>query len=150
MIIDNIKYADKYFGIDKRFKEIFAVLASLNKDTPLGWREYDGFRIGISECETFDKDSDGNDRPFEAHKKFADIHFVISGDEGIGYADVDTLEPVTEYNDEQDYLLLSGEVNHLHLNPGDFCIVFPEDAHIPQMTAGADRHLKKAVVKFKI
>ena len=81
MIVDNIKYAEKYFGIDERFKDIFAVLASLNEDTPLGWQEYDGFKIGVSECETFDKDKDGNDRSAEAHRKFADIHFVISGDE---------------------------------------------------------------------
>lgn len=150
MIVDNIKYAEKYFGIDKRFKEIFAVLASLHKNTPLGWQEYDGFKIGVSECETFDKDKDGNDRSAEAHRKFADIHFVISGDEGVGYADTDTLEAVTEYNEEQDYLLLSGDTVRLHLRQGDFCIVFPEDAHIPQMTAGADRKLKKAVVKFKV
>ena len=45
MIVDNIKYAEKYFGINERFKEIFAILASLNEDTPLGWQEYDGFKI---------------------------------------------------------------------------------------------------------
>lgn len=150
MIVDNIKYADKYFGIDERFEKIFAVLASLSKDTPLGWQEYDGFKIGVSECETFDKDKDGKDRYAEAHRKFADIHYVISGNEGIGYANTDTLEAVTEYDEQNDYLLLSGDTVRFHLRTGDFCVVFPEDAHIPQMTSGADKHLKKAVVKFKI
>ncbi len=150
MIVDNIKYADRYFGIDKRFEKIFATLETLNNDSPLGWQEYDGFRIGVSECETFDKDNDGNDRSAEAHRKYADIHYVILGNEGIGYKSTDGLEAITEYNDEQDYLLLSGEVNHFHLRQGDFCIVYPEDAHIPQMKAGSDTHLKKAVVKFKL
>ena len=150
MIVDNIKYAEKYFGINERFKEIFAILASLNKDTPLGWQEYDGFKISVSECETFDKDTEGNNRPFEAHRKFADIHYVISENEGIGYANIDTLEAITEYDEQNDYLLLCGEINRLNLRQGDFCIVYPEDAHIPQMTAGENKHLKKAVVKFKI
>ena len=150
MIVDNIKYAEKDFCIDERFEKIFAVLASLNKDTPPGGKEYDGFRIGVSECETFDKDKDGNDRFAEAHKKFADIHYVISGNEGIGYANTDTLEAVTEYDEQNDYLLLCGEINRLNLRQGDFCIVYPEDAHIPQMTAGENKHLKKAVVKFKL
>ena len=150
MIVDNVKYAHRYFAIDDRLEKIFAILASLDKDTPVGWVEYDGFRIGVSECETFDKDKEGNARSAEAHKKFADIHYVIAGDEGLGYADIDTLEPVTEYNEEQDYLLLSGEADRLHLRAGDFCIVFPEDAHIPQMISGNDKRLKKAVVKFKL
>ena len=150
MIVDNIKYADRYFGIDERLEQIFCVLDTLNKKSPIGSKEYDGFRISVSECETFDKDTDGNDRSAEAHKKFADIHYVISGNECIGYANTDTLEPITEYDEKNDYLLLCGEINRLNLRQGDFCIVYPEDAHIPQMTAGENRHLKKAVVKFKL
>ena len=150
MIVDNIKYASKYFSVDGRLEEIFFALAELDESSPTGWRDHDGFRIGVSECEAFDTDDDGNVRPFEAHKKYADIHYVISGDEGIGYSHIDNLNAITEYDDENDFLLLSGEINHFHLRQGDFCIVFPEDAHIPQMTAGADRHLKKAVVKFKL
>lgn len=150
MIVDNIKYAHKYLAVDERLERIFSVLSALDANSPLGWQDHDGFRIGVSECETFDKDSEGNARPFEAHREFADIHYVISGNEGIGYADTDRLTPVTDYNEEQDYQLLSGEVSSIHLREGDFCLVFPEDAHIPQMTAGTDRHLKKAVVKFKL
>ena len=150
MIVDNIKYSGKYLAVDERLESIFSLLSALNADTPIGWQEYDGFRIGVSVCETFDTDNEGKARSFEAHRKYADIHYVISGDEGIGYADIDTLAPVTDYNEEQDYQLLCGEINSIHLRSGDFCLVFPEDAHIPQMTAGANRHLKKAVVKFKL
>ena len=150
MIVDNIIYAHKYFGIDERLEKIFSALGALNEESAVGSMEYDGFRIGVSECETFDKAEDGGERSFEAHRKYADIHYVISGDEGMGYADIDSLEPLTEYNDDQDYQLLHGEVNSIHLRKGDFCLVFPEDAHIPQMTAGSAKHLKKAVVKFKL
>ena len=150
MIVDNIKYARNYLAVDERLERIFSALSKLNADSPLGWQDHDGFRIGVSECETFDTDNNGRARAFEAHRKYADIHYVISGDEGIGYADVDSLAPVTDYNEDQDYQLLSGEINSIHLREGDFCLVFPEDAHIPQMIAGENKHLKKAVVKFKL
>ena len=39
---------------------------------------------------------------FEAHKKYIDIQFIISGRERIGYADIATLEPDTEYDAETD------------------------------------------------
>lgn len=150
MIVDSINNAKKYFKIDDRFEKIFSTLASLTNDSPLGWQDFGDFRIGVSECETFDKDSNGNDRSAEAHREYADIHYVISGDEGVGYANIESLKPICEYNSAQDYQLLSGEVNLIHLRKGDFCLVYPEDAHLPQMTAGENRHLKKAVVKFKL
>ena len=150
MIVDNINLAHRYFGIDPRLEKIFSALEDLNENSPIGSREYDGFRIGISECDTFDKNSEGCARPFEAHREYADIHYVISGDEGMGYANVEDLTSVCDYNSEQDYQLLSGEASLVHLRKGDFCLVFPEDAHIPQMRAGESKHIKKAVVKFKI
>lgn len=150
MIVDSINNAKKYFNLDKRFEKIFSYLASLTEDAGLGWQDFGDFRIGVSECETFDKDNEGNARSAEAHREYADIHYVISGDEGMGYANIESMKSVCDYNSEQDYQLLSGEVSLVHLRKGDFCLVFPEDAHIPQMTAGENRHLKKAVVKFKI
>jgi YhcH/YjgK/YiaL family protein len=86
----------------------------------------------------------------EAHKKYIDIHYCISGSEGIGYNDVPRLTPTTEYDEENDYLLLSGEYQKVVLHEGDFCIVFPEDAHIPMMKGDADGMLLKAVAKVKI
>ena len=68
----------------------------------------------------------------------------------MGYADIDTLTPTTEYNDEKDYQMLKGHVNKVILNKGDFCVVFPEDAHLPQMIGDDGKWVKKAVVKMKV
>ena len=151
MIVANIKDAKRYYGVDPHFEEIFKRLAELNADTVPGGTEYDGFRIGVSEGATYDvKPEDGTPRDFEAHRKFLDIHFVIEGAECMGYADVATLTPVTEYNDEKDYQMLKGHVNRIILNKGDFCVVFPEDAHIPQMIGDDGKKVKKAVVKMRV
>ena len=151
MIVANIKDAKRYYGVLPEFKDIFEKLSALTPDSPTGGNEYDGFRIGVSEGATYDvKPQDGTPREFEAHRKFLDIHYVIDGVECMGYADIDTLTPTTEYNDEKDYQMLSGHVNKIILNKGDFCVVFPEDAHLPQMIGDDDKWVKKAVVKMKV
>lgn len=151
MIVANIRDAKRYFGVLPEFKEIFEKLSELTPDSPTGATEYDGFRIGVSAGATYDvKPDDGTPREFEAHRKFLDIHYVIDGVECMGYADIDTLTPTTEYNDEKDYQMLKGHVNKVILNKGDFCVVFPEDAHLPQMIGDDGKWVKKAVVKMKV
>ena len=90
------------------------------------------------------------DKVFEAHRRFIDIHYCIKGTEGIGYADVDTLEPTTEYNEADDYLLLKGSYQKIILREGDFMIVYPEDAHIPMMAGDSEGELLKAVAKIEL
>ena len=58
---------------------------------------------------------------FEAHRKYADIHFVAYGKEKIGYSDVKRLKLV-DYNEEKDAALLEGEGDSITLLPGYFMI----------------------------
>ena len=150
MIVGNIKDYKRYLPVNGNFAEAFSLLLGLNEETPTGKLvEREGFRISVMEMERRDLDKNGNPRAFEAHRDYLDIHFVISGEEGMGYADVDRLSVIREYDESADYLLLSGECDKLVLRKGDFCITFPEDAHIPGMCAGGEG-LKKAVVKIKL
>ncbi len=149
MIVANIKDAERYYAVNPNFKEIFEFLGSLNADSTEGITR-DAWRAGVSVCEKRDFDESGDVRPAEAHRAYLDIHYVISGSEGMGYADVNTLTPITEYNAESDYLLLSGDVSVVTLREGDFCIVFPEDAHVPALTTKYGDKLKKSVVKVKL
>lgn len=150
MILANIKDAEKYCAINKNFKVVFDFLKTLTKDSK-ETLEADDYKVNFSGkyCDTADKNADGTLKKFEAHKKYIDIHYCISGSEGIGYNDVSRLTPDTEYDEENDYLLLSGEYQKVVLHEGDFCIVFPEDAHIPMMKGTVDGKLLKAVAKVK-
>lgn len=149
MIVANIKDAERYYSVNPYFKEIFDFLGTLNKDSLEGTK-CEAWRAGISVCEKRDFDELGELRPAEAHRAYLDIHYVISGSEGMGYADVSRLSPITEYDAEGDYLLLSGDVSVVTLREGDFCIVFPEDAHVPALTTKYGDVLKKSVVKVKL
>ena len=44
----------------------------------------------------------------------------------------------------------SGSYQKVVLRKGDFCIVFPEDAHIPMMVGDTGDRLMKAVAKVKL
>ena len=151
MILANITDAERYCTLNKSFPAVFEFLKTLNTESTEGVVS-DDYRVNFSGkyIETADKNPDGTEKSFEAHKKYIDIHYCISGSEGIGYADVATLTPTTEYDEENDYFLLSGEYQKVILREGDFCIVFPEDAHIPMMCGFTGGKLLKAVAKVKL
>ena len=149
MITGNIKDAERYYSVNPNFKAAFEFLKTLDESSSGGY-EFDGFRGGISELKTSDLDNEGNEKSIlEGHRDWLDIHYVISGSEGVGYAHIDTLTPTTEYHKDEDYILFKGRFDKVILNPGEFCIVFPEDAHLPGMR-GTCEDLKKTVVKIKL
>ncbi len=146
MILGNIKDAKRYFCVNERFEKAFEILKGLDASASEKITLEDGvFWINIAE---FEEIAPG-EKQAEAHKDFLDLHFIIEGEEKFGYADIERLTETKEYDKENDYLLLSGDVDVLTLKKGDFCIVFPEDAHIPVLGKG-DEKLKKAIVKIKM
>ena len=151
MILANIKDAERYYSLHPAFPAVFEFLKSLGTESREGISG-ENYRVNFSGqyIDTSDKSNDGTDKRFEAHRKYIDIHYCVSGSEGIGYADIATLTPETEYDEEADYFFLSGKYQRLILREGDFCIVFPEDAHIPAMIGDKPEKLLKAVAKIAL
>ena len=87
----------------------------------------------------------------EAHRKYLDIQAVITGEEGIGWSQVEALEIDTPYDESQDAELYKRPAQGLlrvDLFPGDFMALFPHDAHMPAiMTQQGSVFTKKVVVK---
>lgn len=87
----------------------------------------------------------------EAHRKYLDIQAVITGEEGIGWGQVDELEIDTPYDAAKDAELYKRPEHGLlrvDLVPGNFMALFPHDAHMPSlMTRGIPVLTKKVVVK---
>lgn len=92
------------------------------------------------------------DARYEAHRKYIDIQFVISGREQIGVAPLsgkkEVLEPYNEENDIEFFTVADGE-NRL-ATPERFFIFFPEDAHRPGLKVNENSEVKKIVVKVKV
>lgn len=145
MIIDNIKNASKYFGLGKGFEAALTYLAS-----------YDGKadeKADIPVCEgVMVKCRPYMTKPveecvFEAHAKYADIHFVVSGCECIGYAPTDSLR-VVRMDEAKDMIYLEGQGTDIPLNAGDFMITLPDDAHMPCIKQSESVFCAKLVAKI--
>ena len=150
MIIGNKKDFARYGSINDAFGRAFAFLQTLSEDSDKASINDGDVRGGISVIPKSDTFANGEPKCFEAHRRDIDIHYVLQGDERFGYAHVDTLCPKTAYNEEGDYILLTGDcAAYVTLRPGDFCIAFPEDAHIPCLTAGDTDTVKKVILKIR-
>ena len=85
----------------------------------------------------------------EAHRRYIDIQFVISGEDCIGWMPVSDCERVSSpYDAERDLeLFFDRPATWLAVTPGTFVVFYPEDAHAPLATRGP---VHKAVVKVAV
>jgi len=86
---------------------------------------------------------------WEAHRGHIDLQYVVSGTEQIGYAHMGRLTP-GRYDDARDLLQLTGAGDFLTCGPGDFMLLFPEDAHMPRIAVAAPGMVRKVVVKIAV
>ena len=87
---------------------------------------------------------------FEAHKKYLDIHIMVEGSEGVEIAPPGEL---TEFDraEANDFYAYRGPAHHrLTLSPGDFLVVFPNDAHRIKMRLEEPETVSKVVFKVRI
>ena len=90
-------------------------------------------------------------RSFEAHRKYIDVQYLLTGREIIHWAALQELTPAGEYSDEKDIVFLSGESRaRLQLTPGTFALFFPEDAHKPNCAWDNPQPARKVVVKVRV
>ena len=145
MIIDNIKNASKYFGLGKGFEEALTFLANYDgrADEKADIPVCEGVMV---KCRPY-MTKPAQECAFEAHEKYADIHFVVSGCECIGYAPTGSLTE-TRRDESKDMIWLEGEGVNLPLNAGDFMITLPDDAHMPCIQQNESVFCAKLVAKI--
>ena len=87
---------------------------------------------------------------YEAHRSYLDIHLMLTGSERVDIASPDTLM-LFESRPESDFYAYHGDGDyHLTLCPGDFLVVFPDDAHKIKMQADGPQTVSKVVFKVCI
>lgn len=148
MIVDKLINADKYLILHPGFAKAFGFLRRPDiADLPDAKYEIYGKRIYAT---VFDGRGKGRKSSrLEAHRKYIDIHYSISGFDEVGWNPVQECS-VKEggYNGRKDFQLFA-DVPKIWIPhaPGTFLIFFPEDAHAP-MTVAKD--LRKVVVKVSV
>ena len=147
MIKDNIKNAHLYYGLGKRFETALRFLENYNGSAD----EKGNFDVGdgiMVKCRPYTT-KPLSECSFEAHRIQADIHFVVSGTECIGYAPTDSLTEVS-FDEEKDMVHLEGSGVNVPLEAGDFMITFPQDAHMPCLQNGEAVFCGKLIVKVDL
>lgn len=148
MIIDRIKNAHQYYPVHARFQQAFEyILQGKTDDLPVGRYELDGSNLFVLVQEYGTKPVE--EGFWEAHRRYIDLQYVASGTEGMGYANIHSLQQ-EEYQPAKDLLPLHGEGDQVILNAGSFVLLFPEDAHMPGMAVGSPEAVRKIVVKIAL
>lgn len=87
----------------------------------------------------------------EGHKKFIDIQMILEGEETIGVLSADQIENKSEYDETNDIWTAeidAEKVEFIDLKKGEFLVLFPMDAHAPQLAArNVPAPVKKGVIK---
>jgi len=149
MITDMLCNASSYHGLGERFAKAFTYL----KETDLaalapGKYAVDGEDIFVMIQEYETKDLSAG--KWEAHKKYADIQYLLAGKERMGYAEIGGMGGCEDQTPAKDMLIYqtdNGTGTFVRHTAGQFSIFFPQDAHMPNIADGEKTANKKAVVK---
>ena len=146
MIIDTLENSGRYECLHVRFKAAFHFLKNTNLAAlPEGRFEIDGDRL-FSLTQTYQtKPLEGG--KLEAHRKYIDIQFVVSGEEYIGYAPLADQKPVEPFQTEKDIGFYHGDSSLTKISAGMFAIFYPNDAHLPSRYLQAAAPVRKIVIK---
>lgn len=149
MIFGNINHLSDYPFLDSAVKECFEYAKSHDLlSYEKGSHPIDGERlyVNIAEYETTTPEN----RFWEAHKQYLDLHFMIKGEERIDLAFIENMEQ-KDYVEKDDFLPLEGTpVVTAVLHENDFLICYPQDGHMTGLAADKPVSLKKAIFKIRI
>lgn len=154
MILDTIKNYQTYIKLHPSFEVAFKYLTEtdFSKIKIEGNKvedkiyENDNFFVNMANGQAM---KEQNDAYLEAHDKYIDIQMPLSTTELIGYLERNECKTIKEdKRPENDIVFYMDSYTLLiTLQPNNFVIFFPQDAHAPLIGEGK---IKKIVVKVKI
>lgn len=150
MILDALENAHLYAGLSPALAKAFDILADpavVDKADDKYTVDGDELFYLVDSYTTYPVD----ERFFEAHRRYIDVQFIVSGCEMIGVSPLEGLFVQSPYNDENDVIFYhQPEVfTRAVVTAGMFCVLLPEDGHMPCCQIQGPAEVKKVVVKIK-
>lgn len=149
MILGSLQNSERVEKLYPAFKKILSFIKTHNcAELPTGRIELDGEKVFLNVDDATLRKQD--EQVLEVHRKYIDIHFPITDDEIVGWRDlasinVDSLAP---FDTEKDFAFYpQAAKTYFTVQPGEFYIMFPEDAHAPIIGEG---YLRKIVAKVMV
>ena len=149
MILAHIEDSERYFSLHPLFKQLFDYVKTHDlSQVPAERITLDGERLFINVADASLKSPE--EQVLEVHRRYIDVHFPLSSSEVMGWSSLQGLqtESVNPFNEEDDYAVYAETAQtYLTIRPGEFVIVWPEDAHAPIIGEGT---LRKLIAKVLI
>ncbi len=148
MIIDRIENLSMYRIIPDHVVEF---IKTMPKDISLG--RHDLLDADYANIEEYNTKSVENGK-FEAHNNYIDIQIILNGRERIYYTPISEVSVDIPYDENRDIKFYSDPIadsNYVTLDGTNFAMIFPHEAHAPQISdSEISKTVKKLVVKVKI
>ena len=149
MILAHLNDSDRYASLHPLFKQLFDYAKAHDfTHVPAERIVLDGDRLFINVADVTLKSPE--EQVLEVHRRYIDVHFPLSREEVMGWSSLSVLatESVQPFNEEDDFAVYAERAqSYLTIHPGEFAIVWPEDAHAPIIGQGA---LRKLIAKVCI
>ena len=150
MIFDTLANSRLYLGYNPRSLPPSEYLRSTDLTKLTGGRHDVQGEDVFALCNLYDT-KPLKELKWEAHRKYIDVQFMVDGMEHMGVAPLDDLKVTKEYDEKDDYLLLTGTGTMLHMNPGVYAIFGPADGHMPGVAVNdTPGKVRKIVVKVRV
>ena len=149
MVIGMIQDVARYKGLGPRIADALRWLQSVDLSTlqegknPIRNEE---IFCNVNAYNTMTKE----ERVWEGHRQYIDIHFMIKGKEVIAVSPITEMKVKQDYNAETDFIEFEGNAQqHISLQEGMFLIAFPEDIHKTALQAipGTACAVRKGIMK---
>ena len=148
MIIDSLENMSIYDNIPQN---VINFVKTLTPETEIGRYEIDN--NSYANVEVYET-KNLKDCKFEAHKKYIDIQMLLSGIEELDYTPVKGLKVSEEYDAKRDIMFFENPdriLDSVILEVGKFALIYPHEAHRPQVAFNAKlKTVKKVVIKIHI
>lgn len=147
MIFDKLEKLRQYDVVSDK---VLNFLFNLDENKPAGHYEIDDeayANIDVYETKEYDICFP------EAHKRYIDIQMLLSGEERLDFANISELSIKDDYDEERDIMFFHNpeKMNTLYLKKGYFALLYPTDAHKPQIKSSENSQtVKKVVVKIAV
>lgn len=152
MILDQLSHCEIYRRLSDRFAAGFDYLLKTDlASIPDG-------RYAIEGDDVFAIVQSYQSKPieqgrWEAHRRNADIQFVLSGRERMGVAPLERMKTRQPYDGSNDLEFFSDDSHagqFVLVEQGSFAIFLPQDVHMPSIAIDAPAAVKKVVVKVRV
>lgn len=149
MVVDTLKNAAVYYKLSPHFETALRYIEKTDfSDFAVGRYEVDGDNV-FAFVQRY-KTQPAEELNAEGHAQYADIQYVVSGQELMGYSFIENAVPTGEAIPEADLVFYRPLDQYVRLTPQTFAIVWPHDIHTPKCVWAEPQDVLKICVKVKV